>query len=759
MGDINDVYLKERPSYSPPDQARRENTLIAAKLMMNAAFTAPLVGGVPQIESNIVCGNENMEKIARKMEELAYLKEDQGWQNMFKYEAVMVRESDVILFIGSYRTEETPLDVPGCGLCGGRPDCSYVYEKKNTKLGLIDITDRRSDKLVNGPLCGIRVGDMGYAVASALFMATRLMVDSRPFVSVGMAGQKLGYCPDSPMVVGIPVAAQHKNPYVDINPYYHLINMEKIEDATRKTYIIMTRMLYGVDYRKWDVAREFIYAPCEHVCPLHLDVVGYIALIAEKKFEEAFNLIRQRNPLIGTVCRVCHHPCEEQCKRGELDEGIAINSLKRFVADYGIKAGIKSPVSPVTKSKDEKVAIIGSGPSGLNAAYHLIKQGYPVTIFESLPVAGGMLSVGIPEYRLPRKVLETDIEFIISLGVEIKTNTPIGKELSLNDLFEQAYKAIFIATGAHQDQKPGIPGEDLEGVFGGVTFLRDNNLDKDKKMKLKGKVAVIGGGNVAIDAARSAIRLGAQEVSILYRRSRDEMLAVPEEIEEAEREGIEIIYLVTPTRILGDNKKVNSLECIRTKLGEPDPSGRKRPIPIEGSQFLMETDIVITAIGQTPDFSFLPAGHGLEIANGQTLQVNSVTLATNRAGVFAGGDVVTGPATVVEAMEAGMRAAISIDKYFRGEKMVEEVIYPERREEIPRAEEVPKGTMQPPMPKIPIKERTTGFGEVNLGYSEEKAIKEAKRCVRCDLERGTSALLFGKENEWKYTPKGFAKKE
>ncbi|MCK5434716.1 MAG: NADH-quinone oxidoreductase subunit NuoF [Dehalococcoidales bacterium] len=476
-----------------------------------------------------------------------------------------------------------------------------------------------------------------------------------------------------------------------------------------------------------------VYAPCEHVCPVNVDAVGYIALIAEGRFEEALNLIRQRNPLPGVCGQVCNHPCEVKCKRGDIDEPIAIASLKRFVADYERGLGIETKVA-VGQPKYEKVAIVGSGPAGLTSAFHLAKQGYKVTIFEVLPVAGGMLVTGIPEYRLPREVVHRDIEFITSLGVEIKTNTPIGKDLSIDGLLEQGYKAIFIAIGAHKGQRLGIPGDDLEGVFDGVSFLRDMNLGKN--LRLKGKVVVIGGGNVAIDAARSALRLGAEEVSIVYRRSRQEMPANMEEIAEAEYEGVKIVYLAAPTGLLGKNGKVKSMECIRMELGEYDASGRRRPIAIEGSEFSMELDTVITAIGQTPDLSFLPPDNGLEITKRQTFVVDPVTMVTSRPGIFAGGDVVTGPATVIEAIAAGERAAISIHRYLRGKDMNEDRLRPpETRVEIPRAVETPEEKERVRMPTLPLKRRLNGFEEINLGYSTEMAVEEAKRCLRCDLER------------------------
>jgi len=476
-----------------------------------------------------------------------------------------------------------------------------------------------------------------------------------------------------------------------------------------------------------------VYAPCEHTCPVNVDAVGYIALISEGRFEEALNLVRQRNPLAGVCGRVCHHPCEDKCRRGDTDDPVAIAALKRFAADYGAKMALQTKI-PVVKRREEKVAIVGSGPAGLNAAYHLARWGYQVTIFEALPVAGGMLAVGIPEYRLPREVLQADINFITSLGVEIKVNTPVGAHLSLDNLFQQGYKAVLLAIGAHRGLRLGIKGEELQGVFDGVSLLRHINLAR--KVTLGDRVAVIGGGNVALDAARSSLRLGAKEVTIVYRRSREEMPANREEISEAGHEGIKLLYLTAPSRIVGRDGQVQSLECIRTELGEYDASGRRRPVPIEGSEFSLSVDAVIAAIGQSPDISFLRGEEGLETTRGNTFIVEPVTLATQQAGVFAAGDDVTGPATVIEAMAAGEKAAISIDKYLRGEDMRANRLAESKKPiDIPWEEERTEAGPRQQMPTLPTESRVADFREVDLGFPEEMAVKEARRCLRCDLNR------------------------
>lgn len=403
---------------------------------------------------------------------------------------------------------------------------------------------------------------------------------------------------------------------------------------------------------------------CQETCPVHLDIRGYIGLIAEGKYGEAFSLIRERLPFPAVIGRICTHPCEEVCNRGKVDQPLSIKFLKRFVADYEIQTSSRPrQEGAILGSRPERVAVVGAGPAGLTAAHDLAWMGYNVTVFEALPVAGGMLAVGIPQYRLPRDVLNREIGFVQDLGVEIKTNTPIGKDLTLDDLFAQGYKAVFIAVGAHQSMRLNIPGEEAEGVVHGVDFLRDLNLGRE--VWVGDRVGIIGGGNVAMDAARSALRLGAKEVLILYRRSRQEMPASTEEIEAAEHEGVKIEYLVAPVEVLTNQGKVVGLRCVRMRLGEPDTSGRRRPIPIEGSEFNVELDMIIPAIGQAADLSFIPEDSGIEVRRGRIV-VSPDTLATTRPGVFAGGDVVTGPWIAIEAIAAGKKAALSIDAYLRG---------------------------------------------------------------------------------------------
>lgn len=465
-------------------------------------------------------------------------------------------------------------------------------------------------------------------------------------------------------------------------------------------------------------------APCRVACPAGVNAQGYIALISQGKFKEALEVVRRTMPFAGVIGRVCTHPCEIDCERKTVDESMAIRTLKRFIADYELKVG-REKATPIEKTRKEKVAIVGSGPAGLACAYDLVRKGYPVTVFEAMPMAGGLMRYGIPEYRLPEKVLDSEINYVKELGVEIKTNSPVK---DLGKLFEQGYKAIFLGTGAGVSQKMGIPGEDITGVIHALDFLKQVN--SGEKVSLGGRVAVIGGGNAAVDAARVAKRLGTKEVTIVYRRSRDEMPAVAGEVDEAEKEGIKLHILAAPVRVLSKDDQLTGIECIRMELGEPDASGRRRPIPVKGSEFTIDVDNVIIAIGQAVNKEGLPKE--FTYTNRGTLSVDPVTLETGIAGVFAGGDVVhivDGPANVIGAIAAGKEAAESIDRYLSGIDLSEG-----RPKELTKVKEVPKEGVSPrsraAMPILDLKRRN-GFDEVELGFDEKTAIEEAKRCLNC----------------------------
>ena len=467
---------------------------------------------------------------------------------------------------------------------------------------------------------------------------------------------------------------------------------------------------------------------CENACPVHTRAHQYISAILQEDYNRAFEINREDNLFPAILGRICVHPCEEKCRRGLLiDSPISICSLKRASADH------KTSSPPYERSiikRGKRIAIIGAGPSGLSAANDLARMGYAVTIFESFPIAGGMLNVGIPPYRLPREVVEQAIEEVKRLGIEIMTKTSVGKEINLENL-RKDYDAVYIAAGAHKAEKLGIPGEDIQGVIHGVTFMRRVNLKED--FRIGSKVAVVGGGNTAMDAARSSFRLGAKEVFILYRRTREEMPVDPRELDQVEEEGIKVHYLTQPIRVLSrDGVTVSGVQCIRNRLGEPERDGRRRPIPVEGSEFDIDIDFLIPAVSQSPDISFLPEEIGLEISKWDRLAVNPETSETNVPGIFAGGDFVTGPRDVIRVIADGRKAALSIHQYLSGETY-------EKRP--PRFTPVPEVRIDPDLEKIPrqrvetipVEERRSFEKEVELGLSKEVARSEAKRCLQCHL--------------------------
>ncbi|MDY7019470.1 MAG: FAD-dependent oxidoreductase [Chloroflexota bacterium] len=487
------------------------------------------------------------------------------------------------------------------------------------------------------------------------------------------------------------------------------------------------------------VCDALMISPCQHTCPVGINIPKYVAEIAAGEYLEAIGTIRERNPFPGICGRICHHPCEGRCRRGELDESVAIRALKRFAADWYFDHVDELPEpEPFSQTRSQRVAVVGAGPTGLSCAYFLAQMGYPVTVFEALPVGGGMLSVAIPDFRLPREVIEKEIDHIVKRGVEIRYNTPINANFTIENIRKSGFEAVFIAAGAQRSQRIGIPGEleDIEGFYYGLRFLRDMKVGKP--VKVGRRVGVIGGGNVALDASRTALRLGADEVSIFYRRSREEMPVTEVEYDEAVAEGVKINFLVSPSRIVNDNWKVAGLQCIHMRLGETDASGRRRPTPISGSEFFAEADTVIAAVGQAPDLSFLPPDSALERTRWETLVVEENKLATNIPGVFAGGDFVSGPGMVIEAIAAGRRGATAVDKYLRGDtsrvdlydlrpSVMEETISKEE-------EETWEPQFRPEISYLPLHERKISFKEIELGFSEEKARQEAKRCLRCDLE-------------------------
>ncbi|OPX17577.1 hypothetical protein BXT86_05725, partial [candidate division WOR-3 bacterium 4484_100] len=457
--------------------------------------------------------------------------------------------------------------------------------------------------------------------------------------------------------------------------------------------------------------------PCRSACPAGVNVQAYVALSAQGKFAEALAKEREDNPFPSVCGRVCTHPCESRCKRSEVDAPVSIREIKRFLADY--ETELPRPVLP--ERKKERVAIIGAGPSGLSCAYFLARMGYNVDVFESSPLPGGLLRTAIPRFRLPRKSLEKDIEYIKSWGVVIKTNSKVDAP---EKLLTQGYNAVYIATGAHIERKLGVEGEDLEGIYYGIDFLKRVNLSG--AVKIGKRVQVVGGGNSAIDAARTALRLGAEEVSILYRRSRKEMPANAEEIEEAIREGIKIQFLTTPVKFIGEAGGLKEIECIKMKLGPLDESGRRRPEPIPGSEFRVPSDTVIITIGQIPDTAYLK--EKLELRRGR-IKVNDRGQ-TSVTGIFAGGDVVRGPATVIEAIGDGKSAASVIARYLQG---LDLEALPEKPPEVKEVKIPPDIARVKPqtVQVLELEKRAGSFQEVNLGLNEEQVRLEAQRCLGC----------------------------
>jgi len=495
----------------------------------------------------------------------------------------------------------------------------------------------------------------------------------------------------------------------------------------------------------WRAQRPFYEdktSPCSAACPAGNDIVAFIQKTAQGDFEGAWNLIKEENPFPGICGRVCFHPCESKCNRASYDEPIAIHALERFVSDFA--SNLNKKIQKVTGARKEKVAIIGSGPAGMSCAYHLAKLRYDVTVFESSSLAGGMLRTGIPSYRLPKDVLDREISNIAELGVAIRTDVPLGEKLKLEDL--KNYQAIFIATGAHQSRGLDIPGEKGRSVFSGLDLLKKINLSK--RAKLGDKVAIIGGGNTAIDVARSVIRLG-KKPTILYRRSKEEMPAFEEEMLEALEEGVKIRYLVNPIRIQ-QNGGVKRLECVRMELGEKDESGRRRPAPVPNSKFFFEADSVIIAAGEEIEVSFLPKG--MEKRGGIVLTQRDG--GTGIKGIFAGGDLTSNQRTVAHAIGSGKKAALAMDCYLKGkdpEEALRQILigegpsisiyryfHPEERQMNPHVvafEELNTDYFEPSRrqreSKGIVKKRIKGFGEVTSSFTEDVALDEAERCFSC----------------------------
>jgi len=482
------------------------------------------------------------------------------------------------------------------------------------------------------------------------------------------------------------------------------------------------------NYCRSGVCSELFISPCENSCPANVNIPGYLRLIAGGRFIDAYNLVRQENPLPAICGRICTHPCELRCRRGTVDEAVAVCDLKRFISDYAMK-NEKDYVHDIVFAKNgQKIAIIGAGASGLTCGYYLARTGYEVDIYEREAVAGGVLAFGIPEYRLPAEILKREIDIIKRSGVNILTGTEVGKDIDFKEL-RAVYNAIYIATGTLMPQKVNIPGENLRGVLPGIDFLK--NVKLHNNVSLSGHVvAVIGGGNTAIDSARTALRLGAKKVSILYRRTREMMPAYDVEVEEALNEGVELFELVSPVRFVSNKRgHVAKIECVRRLMGNFDNTGRRNTSQIEGSDFFLDVDTVITAAGQYGDLPFV-SKEDIGVTPWGTFVVDNKTQMTKMAGVFAGGDVVRGPDEIIRAIADGKNAARSIDMYLNGKGVLN------KGEKIDIPQIVDEDDIithsRFPMEMLPLDERMNSFNEVVQGYHKLNAIAESMRCLNCD---------------------------
>ncbi|MFH0964973.1 MAG: NADH-quinone oxidoreductase subunit NuoF [Planctomycetota bacterium] len=481
------------------------------------------------------------------------------------------------------------------------------------------------------------------------------------------------------------------------------------------------------------VCPELVRAPCQNACPAGVDVPGFVSLISEKRCAEALQLHRERNPFAAVCARVCFHTCEDKCRRGTVDEAVSIRGLKRFMAEQEVTIQLPEILESEENAK-RKVAVIGAGPAGLSCAYFLARLGYRPKVFEAEPRPGGMLVQAIPAYRLPREVVAREVRMIERMGVDVETGTRLGKDFSLQDLRREGYEAVFLGTGAPLGTRLGIPGEDAGGVVEAMHFLREYNLRGS--VPVGRNVVVIGGGNAAVDAARTAVRLGAQTVTILYRRTRDEMPAYAEEIDEAEREGVRLRTLVAPAQVVMDDGKVVAVNCYPMALGQFDSSGRRRPERTEKETLVFEADHVIAAIGQALDPRELLNGTQLKMTPRQYIWAHPLTGQTSTEWIFAGGDATVGPSSVAEAVGSGERAAVGIARYLTGEAHA--FWRTEREMNVffdPDADPVPYPRSK--MRLIPVTKRRNNFDEVELAFSETAALREAKRCLRCDYREKT----------------------
>ncbi|HET7339062.1 MAG TPA: FAD-dependent oxidoreductase [Candidatus Dormibacteraeota bacterium] len=513
---------------------------------------------------------------------------------------------------------------------------------------------------------------------------------------------------------------------------------ESLKETHTDPWGDLTRWQPGRRQESWQVWRTWnggdgsdrLFAPCQEACPVGTDAGRYVALVGEGRYADALAVAAEYNPFPSVCGRVCTAPCETECRRGVMDEPVAIRELKRYAADHGMEGYPKA--LPPEKRRKEGVAIVGAGPTGLSAAYQLVRGGYNVTVIEAMPVAGGMMAIGIPEYRLSKQVLQAEINRVLDLGVELKLNTALGRDITLNDLKAQGYDAILLATGAMKSQPLGVPGEDLHGVWPATLFLKRVNLGEN--VTLSGPALVVGGGSTAMDAARSAWRAGASSVQVLYRRTKQDMPAQHEEIRAAEHEGVSIEPLVSPVEIVGRRGAMTEVRCQRLQIVGRTEDGRNKVAPVPGSTFTISARTLLVAVGEAPDPSILPEGSSIQFGDWGGLLTDPETLMTAQPGVFAAGDVATGPKSVIEGVAQGQRAAWAIDRHLR---------------RLPESKYVPLWRRaSPPMPlgmQIDLERRERASAElatidsrnrqaeVSLGLSEDVARAEAQRCLRCDV--------------------------
>ena len=580
------------------------------------------------------------------------------------------------------------------------PDCTYGVDKADLRYNYDGFNDCRAAVLLAGGTkqCPVGCLGLGSCAKACPFLAITMGEDNLPHVDPALC-TGCGAC-------------------------------ERICPKNIIRLTSVTRRILGFN------AFNQCLAPCQNTCPAQIDIPGYVKAVAEGRFADAVTIIKEHNPLPLVCGRVCPHPCEDACRRGLDEEPININHIKRFAADYEMNSG--QHIQPFSLPKNNrKVAIVGGGPAGLSAAYYLARLGYAPTIFEAMPQLGGMLRYGIPEYRLPKKTLDWEIAGILDLGVEVRLNKRMGQDFTLEDLRQEGFEAIFLGVGAWGSRSMRVPGEELEGVLPGTTMLIDRGLEKPTPVGQK--VVIIGGGNTAIDCARTCWRLGASEVTVLYRRSRAEMPANDIEVEEAEHEGVKFHFLAAPTKLIGENGKLKALEFLKMELGEPDASGRRRPVPIKGSEEVLPADNVIAAIGQFPDLAFLEADDAakqIERTRWDTINADDQVMNTNIPGVFSAGDAVLGAATVVQAIGTGRRAARAIHLYLNEQEIKAPENWVKDPKKVLSRKEIPAaapGGERVKMSELTVEQRAASFTEVELGLTQELAQKEAQRCLQCGL--------------------------